>query len=394
MQNIDKGDVLTLRSLFYLAYDLGGENLDTESRSISAEILNVEKGKNPRTVKSAEYLLAVHVAYNFPQLLIKALGQELRENSHAHQYAIRLAEFGLDDEQFKPLCPHCPNQPVTFAEQKYRRLVSPLATIPEEIKIQTDIRQSRLAKANEPVVLQIRRLIFEPQDQRIQELRDACYAKSGPDAKKPSIKDLGDMVNQKIIDLVNQGDLKLTQALILVSNERCWNEVDSIDGPRPWLATTIICRHPQIFVQASAVENPGGLFFEDIMKFDSPQALLNCTGQAVGEGDLQQIRVDKIKTAEAITAAEKNVVNYLIAQFDSSAKKSPSTESDNPNEPAIRALSSQETPSSDLAKSPKEKSIPTPSRHTDIITPQTEPEALEKTSSNPYPEPQSTSPNP
>lgn len=53
--NVEKGDVSTVRALLYLAYDLGEENMDAESRSISSELINVEKGKNLRTVKSAEY---------------------------------------------------------------------------------------------------------------------------------------------------------------------------------------------------------------------------------------------------------------------------------------------------------------------------------------------------
>ena len=316
--NVEKGDVSTVRALLYLAYDLGEENMDAESRSISSELINVEKGKNLRTVKSAEYLLGVHISYNHPQLLLKAIAQEMASEKKANSYAREIAEFGLDDELFKPLCPNCPPYPVSFQEQKYRRLTSPLATESSELKVQDYFRKSRLAKVNETPVLQLRRLIFETKDSRIEELREACYPKSSPSSQKPDIRDLGDMVNQKIVESLKKGDVEVARALVLVSNERCWNEIDNIDGPQPWLATILICHRPDIFVQATALESPTEIFFEKIMKFNSPQALMNCTGQAAGSGDIQQIRLEKIKSVEAITPMEKRIVEYIVKNFSAS----------------------------------------------------------------------------
>jgi hypothetical protein len=326
--NVEKGDVSTVRALLYLAYDLGEESLDAESRSISSELINVEKGKNLRTVKSAEYLLGVHISYNHPQLLLKAIAQEMASEKKANSDARKLAEFGLDDELFKPLCPNCPTYPVSFQEQKYRRLTSPRATDSNEMKVQNYIRKSRLAKANETPILQLRRLIFEPKDNRIEELREACYPKSSPSSQKPDIRDLGDMVNQKIVESLNKGNVEVARALVLVSNERCWNEIDNIDGPQPWLATILICHRPDIFVQATALESPTELFFEKIMKFDSPQALMNCTGQAAGSGDIQQIRLEKIKSVETVTPMEKRIVDYIVKNFSASESQNQSSDQD------------------------------------------------------------------
>ncbi|MCB0361406.1 MAG: hypothetical protein KDD35_01705 [Bdellovibrionales bacterium] len=327
VKNVEQGDVSTVRSLFYLAYDLGENNLDLESRTISSEIMNNERGRRLRTVKSAEYLAAVHISYNSPELLIKALGQELVSNPRSKIYAKEIAEFGLNDDKFKPLCPQCPHQPISFGEQKFQKLISVKAKDDFELKIQNFIRESRLAKVNESPILQLRRLIFEPHDKRIAELKAACYHKSSPSADKPNIKDLGDMVNQKIVDALQKGDLEVARALVVVSNERCWEEIDNLDGPKAWLATTLICRHPHIFIQAASMENPNGLFFEEIMKFKSPQALLNCSGQAIGPNDVQHIRVEKIKSAEVVTKAEKAIVDYLVSKFD---QRSPALESKPP----------------------------------------------------------------
>ncbi len=328
VSQISQGDIITIRSLFYLAFDLGEENIDAESRSISSEIINSERGKNLRTVKSAEYLLSVHVAFNFPQQLIKALAQESYVNQKRTEFYIKqIAEYGINDEPFRALCPNCPANPVDFLEQKYRRLISPQARESDEIKIQESFQKSRLEKINEPPLLQLRKLVFDPQEQSLKSLRDACYVKSNPDALKPTVHDLEDTTLQKIMDLLNKGNLYISQAMIMITNEHCWEDIDPMDGPKPWLANLLLCRQPQIFLQAAALENPKGLFFDEIMNFQSPQSLISCTGQPAAEGNITQIRLERLQSVEAITQSEKKILTYIQSHYDpSSAEKESSNE--------------------------------------------------------------------
>lgn len=316
--NIDKGDVYTVRSLFYLAFDLDTPSLAAESRSISSEIMNVEAGRHARTVKSASYLLGVHIPHNYPELLFKAMAEEFKDANEKQrkEYLYGVANFGLEDEKFRPLCPKCPSQPVTFFEAKYQKLIKAAVSDQAEIKIQQWFHRTQLARATAPPVLQIRRLLFEPNDNRLKELKDACYYKSDPSAEKPTINDLGEMTSKRIVQLLKEGDLQVARALIIVADERCWKEVDEIDGPKPWLSTILICRQPETFLQAVALENPGGLFLDEIMKFESPQGWMNCTGQAAGSGDLAAYRIQKLKTANAITPMEQRILQYLVKSFD------------------------------------------------------------------------------
>ena len=318
LSNIDKGDTYTVRSLLYLAFDLSQPNLAAESRTISSEIMNVERGRHARTVRSASYLLGVHIPYNFPNLLIKSLAEEFKDTTEKRRkiYLQGVANFGLEDDQFRPLCPNCPSQPVTFFEAKYKKLSKAVVSDPKEVKIQEWLRRTYLARTTAPPVLQIRKLLFEPHDRRIQELKDACYYKSDPAADKPTINDLGEMVSKKIVEGLNEGSLDISRALIIVADERCWKEIDEIDGPRPWLSTILICRQPETFLQAAALENPGGLFLDEIMKFDSPQGWMNCTGQPLGSGSLAAYRIQKLKAANAVTPMERRIMQYLVKHFD------------------------------------------------------------------------------
>lgn len=340
--NIDKGDVYTVRSLFYLAFDLDQPNLVAESRSLSSEIMNVETGRHARTVKSAGYLLGVHLSYNYPELLIRAMAEEFKQGTEdqRQRYLLGVADFGLDDDQFRPLCPKCPSQPVTFLEAKWQKLIKAPVSRPAEVTVQQWFHRSKLAKAIRPITLHLRKLIFEPSDTRLAELKDACYPKSDPAADKPTINDLGDMVSRKIIEALKSGDVTVARAMIVVSGERCWKEVDEIDGPKPWLSTILVCRQPQTFVQAVALENPGGLFLNDIMKYESPQGWMNCTGQATRSGDLATYRVEKLKGLTTSDPTEQKVIQYLLKTFDTTSTeltdddRAPASESDEPTEPA------------------------------------------------------------
>lgn len=124
------------------------------------------------------------------------------------------------------------------------------------------------------------------------------------------------MVSKRIVQSLKEGDLQVARGLIIVADERCWKEVDEIDGPKPWLSTILICRQPETFLQAVALENPGGLFLDEIMKFESPQGWMNCTGQAAGSGDLAAYRIQKLKSANAITPMEQRILQYLVKNFD------------------------------------------------------------------------------
>jgi hypothetical protein len=64
------------------------------------------------------------------------------------------------------------------------------------------------------------------------------------------------------------------------------------------------------------------------MKFDSPQALMNCTGQAAGSGDIQQIRLEKIKSVETVTPMEKRIVDYIVKNFSASESQNQSSDQD------------------------------------------------------------------
>lgn len=151
--NIDQGDVYTVRSLFYLAFDLDQPSLAAESRSISSEIMNVEAGRHARTVKSAAYLLGVHVPHNYPELLFKAMAEEFKDASEKQrkEYLYGVANFGLEDEKFRPLCPRCPSQPVTFFESKFKKLTQAVVSDPAEIKIQQWTHRTQLARTTAPL---------------------------------------------------------------------------------------------------------------------------------------------------------------------------------------------------------------------------------------------------
>ena len=319
LANINKGDTYTVRSLLYLAFDLSQSKMTDESQSISSKIMNVKRGKHVRTVRSASYLLGVHISYNFPKLLIKSLADEFKEidEKKRKKYLLGVANFGLEDNLFRPLCPNCPNQPVTFFEAKYKKLTRASISMPAEVKVQRQLRRTHLARTTAPPVLQIRKLLFEPhRAMLLQELKDACYYKSHPEAKKPTINDLGEMASKKIVDSLNAGNLNMARALIIVANERCWKEVDEIDGPKPWLSTILICHQPETFLQAVALESPGSLFLDEIMNFDSIQGWINCTGQSPGTGHLASHRIQKLKTANAKNSTERKILQYLVNNFD------------------------------------------------------------------------------
>jgi hypothetical protein len=199
-----------------------------------------------------------------------------------------------------------------FLIQKYRKYVQ--ATKGRRPEMYSLLSGTKLFHLEPQILPELKRLIENPSEDSLIKLRHVCSQRT-PSENPPLASELNAGTIHLAEGNLERGDIYMARALVMIVDHDCLHSEDD-QGPVEWLGSTLICRYPEILVEAFAEERPSAKTIRQVMEFESPKRWRFCDLEESGVAKtFLQTKVDLIAKVQTKNPIEDDVVETIMSRY-------------------------------------------------------------------------------